>query len=185
MIPSYPFVSNKFLGEVQRLKSKYGIGLVGYGANNDRGKRFDRDLTDEEMLADTIIDLKAAHKLGCKVMRLQIMLSPTAFERLAPYAEMFDLKVGIEIHNSETPSTPLVKKYIDVIKKTGSKHLGFVIDFGCFATKPNKPHWDKALEAGAKEEHLKMAAQMRYDKVPINEAKKSLEEFHMKNSLIY
>lgn len=176
MIPAYPYISDEFLGEVQRLKAEYGIGPVGYGANNDRGKRFDRDLTDEEMLADTIIDIKAAHKLGCKVMRSQIMLSPEAFERLAPYAEMFDVRVGIEIHNPETPSTPLVKKYIDVIEKTGSKHLGFVVDFGCFATKPNKPHWDKALRAGAKEEHLQVAAKMRYDKVPLADAQKSLKD---------
>ena len=103
MIPSYPDVSEEFLGQVEDLPNKYGIGPVGYGANNDKGMMVDRNLTDDEMLADTIIDLKSANKLGCKVMRSQYMLSPEAFERLAPYAELFDVKVGIEIHNPETP----------------------------------------------------------------------------------
>ncbi len=176
MIPSYPYVSDEFMTFVSEMKYKYGIGPVGYGANNDRGKRFDRDLTDDEMLADAIIDLRAAYKLGCKVMRSQYMLSPEAFVKLAPYAEMFDVKVGIEIHNPETPSSPKIQAYVKVIQETGSKHLGFVPDFGCFATKPNRPYWDQALAAGASEEHLELAAQLRYDNVPLEEARQKLQE---------
>ena len=161
MIPSYPNVSDEFLGKVQALKEKYGIGPVSYGANNDKGMRCDRNLTDDEMLADAIIDLKAANKLGCKVMRVQYMMSPEAFERLAPYAELFDVRCGIEIHNPETPASPVMQKYLDVIKRTGSKYLGFVPDFGFLAVQPNKPQWIKALKAGVKEEHLKLAEQCR------------------------
>ena len=176
MIPSYPNVSDEFLGLVNSLKAKYGIGPVGYGANNDKGMHHDRNLTDDEMLADAIIDLKAANKLGCKVMRVQYMLSPEAFERLAPYAELYDVKAGIEIHNPETPTSPKMMKYLEVIRRTGSKHLGFVPDFGCFAIAPNKPHWDKALAAGVKEEHLKMAAEFRYQGVDIEDARQKLME---------
>ncbi len=174
MMPSYPNVSDEFLGLVKRLKDTYGIGPVGYGANNDKGMRPDRNLTDDEMLADAILDLKAANRLGCKVMRAQCMLSPTAFERLAPYAELFDVKVGIEIHNPETPMSPLMQEYLKVIRRTGSKYLGFVPDFGCFAVAPNKPKWDRALALGVKEEHLQMAADMRYAGRPIEEAQEKL-----------
>lgn len=174
MMPSYPNVSDEFLGLVKRLKDTYGIGPVGYGANNDKGMRPDRNLTDDEMLADAILDLKAANRLGCKVMRAQCMLSPTAFERLAPYAELFDVKVGIEIHNPETPMSPLMQEYLKVIRRTGSKYLGFVPDFGCFAVAPNKPKWDRALALGVKEEHLQMAADMRYEGRPIEEAQEKL-----------
>ena len=176
MMPSYPNVSDEFLGLVKRLKDTYGIGPVGYGANNDKGMRPDRNLTDDEMLADAILDLKAANRLGCKVMRAQCMLSPTAFERLAPYAELFDVKVGIEIHNPETPSSPAMKKYLEVIERTGSKYLGFVPDFGCLAVAPNRPKWIRALEAGVKEEHLQMAADLRTSGVPLEEAEKRLKE---------
>ena len=118
MVPSYPNVSDEFLGLVEACRVKYGIGPVCYGANNDKGMRHDRNLTDDEMLADAIIDLKTANKLGCKVMRVQYMMSPEAFERLAPYAELFDVKCGIEIHNPETPSSETIQKYLDVVKKT-------------------------------------------------------------------
>ncbi|TDW16184.1 xylose isomerase-like TIM barrel protein [Breznakia blatticola] len=176
MLPSYPNVSDEFLGLVTRLKETYGIGPVSYGANNDRGMRHDRDLSDDEMLADTIIDLKTANALGCKVMRAQYMLSPSAFERLAPYAELYDVHVGIEIHNPETPTSPKMMEYLAVIEKTGSKYLGFIPDFGCFSIAPNKPQWMKALQAGVKEEHLQMAADMRYAGVDIEEARAKLTE---------
>ena len=176
MIPSYPNVSDEFLGLIQEMKVKYGIGPVGYGANNDKGMLADRDLTDDEMLADAIIDLKTANKLGCKVMRVQYMMSPEAFGRLAPYAELFDVKCGIEIHNPETPASENIQKYLDVIKKTGSKYLGFVPDFGFLSVAPNKPKWIRALEIGVKEEHLEMAAQFRRTGVPMEEAQKQLME---------
>ena len=38
--------------------------------------------------------------MGCKVMREQFLLSPEALVKLAPYAEAYNVKVGIEIHKS-------------------------------------------------------------------------------------
>lgn len=176
MIPSYPQVSQEFLGLIQELRATYGIGPVAYAANNDKGLMPERNLTDDEMLADAIIDLKAAHKLGCSVMRAQYMLSPAAFERLAPYAELYQIRVGIEIHNPETPLSPLMQEYLAVIKNTGSNHLGFIPDFGCFAIAPNKAHWIKALERGVAEEHLELAAELRYQGVSLAEAREQLSE---------
>lgn len=176
MIPSYPYVSDEFLGLVNDCKQKYGISPICYSANQDRGMIQGRNLTEDELLAGAINDLKSAHKLGCKIVRLQYLLSPNALGRLAPYAEEYGIKAGIEIHNPETPTTPIVKEYIKVIKKTGSKFIGLIPDFGCFATRPNKPHWDEALKAGAKLEHLELAAKLRYDDVPKEQARQKLIE---------
>ena len=170
MIPSYPNVSDDFIGMVQRLKETYGIGPVCYGCNNDKGMMWDRNLTDDEMLADAIIDLKSANKLGCKVMRVQYMMSPEAFERLAPYAELYDVRCGIEIHNPETPASENMQKYLEVIKRTGSKYLGFVPDFGFLSVAPNRPMWLRALKNGVKEEHLNLAADLRRNGVSQEEA---------------
>jgi sugar phosphate isomerase/epimerase len=174
MLPSYPFVSDKDINEFKAMTNAYGIEFVSYGANSDRGVRSDRDLTEEELLQSAIIDLKTAHKLGCKVMRAQPLLSPTAFGKLAPYAENYGIKVGIEIHNPETPTSPFIQKFLEEIDRTGSKYLGFVTDFGTFATRPNKPHWDEALANGAPLELLEMAAQLRYDGISREEARQRL-----------
>ena len=176
MIPSYPYISDEFLNKTIQLKEKYGISPISYGANMDRGMLRDRDLTEDEMLQRAIIDVKSANKLGCKYMREQFLLSPNGLKRLAPYAELYDVKVGIEIHNPETPSTPIIKEYIKAIKESGSSHIGLVPDFGCFAVKPNKPNWDEALKNGAQPELLEMATQLRYNGLSLDEARVKLEE---------
>ncbi|HHV12300.1 MAG TPA: xylose isomerase [Clostridiales bacterium] len=170
MIPSYPYVSDSFAGFIRECSAKYGIWPVCYAANMDRGMRRDRDLTEDEMLGMAINDLKSAHKLGCTTVRQQFLLSPNAMVRLAPYAEEYGIRVGIEIHNPETPFTPMIEAYREAYDKCNSPYIGFVPDFGIFATKPNKPYWDQALEAGVKESTLQMMAEMKYDEVPQKEA---------------
>lgn len=176
MIPSYPDVSDEFLEEVERCRKLYGIGPVSYGANMDFGVVTGRNLTLEECVQRTIIDIRSASKLGCKVVRQQYLLSPEGLKQIVPYAELFGVKVGIELHNPETPSTPRIKAFLDVIKESGSSFIGLIPDFGSFATKPNKPHWDSALLAGAKLEHLQLAANCRYDGKSFDEAQKLLND---------
>lgn len=176
MVPSYPYISDKFLGEIRAMSEYYDIAPICYSANMDRGLRGDRNLTEDEMLEMAINDVKSAHKMGCHVMREQFLLSPKGLGRLAPYAEAYDVKVGIEIHNPETPNTPIMREYFDVIQKSGSGYIGFVPDFGLFATKPNKPHWDAALEAGVPLKILETARDMRYQGAPQEETFGRLQE---------
>ncbi len=185
MIPSYPYVSDEFIGFTHRMKETYGIGPCSYGANMDRGMLHDRDLTEDEMVARAINDIVSANKLGCTVMREQYLLSPEGLARLAPYAEAYNVHVGIEIHNPESPITPVMMEYLNVIERTGSKYLGFVPDFGCFATKPNKPYWDDALAAGATEEQLNKCAELRYDEVPQEEAMRIMADECRRTPALY
>lgn len=175
MSPSYPYVSKEFLGEIRTMSDYYGIDMVCYSANMDCGLRGDRKLSPDEMLQMAINDVKSANMLGCKVMREQYLMGPDMLVKLAPYAEAYDVKVGIEIHNPETPNTPIMREYLEKIKESGSTHIGFVPDFGMFATAPNKPMWDKALASGASIEILEMAKQMRLDGVPQGEAVEQLK----------
>ncbi|MDO5391703.1 MAG: TIM barrel protein [Eubacteriales bacterium] len=170
MIPSYPYVSDEFVEFINSCKEKYGIGPICYSANMDCGMLKDRDLTEDEMVARAITDIISANKLGCTVMREQFLLSPNGLARIAPYAEAYNVRVGIEIHNPESPITKSIQDYLEVIEKTGSKYIGFIPDFGCFATKPNKPYWDRALAAGATVEQLEKCAKLRYDNVSQEEA---------------
>ncbi|MDR0584041.1 MAG: sugar phosphate isomerase/epimerase [Treponema sp.] len=176
MIPSYPYVSDDFLGQVRHCREKYGIGPVCYAANTDTGMLPGRDLNGDELFSAAMTDMESAHKLGCKVMRVQYLLGPAVLERLIPYAEMYDIKMGVEIHNPETPSTPAIQNYLKVIRESGSKHIGLIPDFGLLATAPNVPHWNRALAAGATWETLELAARLRVDNVPLDEAQKKLAE---------
>lgn len=175
MLPSYPYVSQAFLKEINRLSDLYGVYPVTYGANTDRGMRHDRDLNDQELIATTIRDIKTAHQLGCGLMRAQYLLSPENLVRVARYAEEYDVKVGIEIHNPETPTSPKMLEYRQAIIASGSKYIGFVPDFGCFADRPNIDAYEGALSRGADKAMLDYAVQLRYDNVPMTQAELDLQ----------
>lgn len=170
MIPSYPYISDKFLGEIKAMSEYYDIAPICYSGNIDRGLRGNRNLTEDEMIQIAVNDIKNVHKLGCKVLKEQYLLSANAMAKLVPYAEAYDVKVGIEIHNPETPNTPIMREYLDIFQKSGSKYIGFVPDFGLFATAPNKPMWDAALAAGTPVKVLEMAKEMRLNGIPLEEA---------------
>lgn len=176
MSPDYPYVGEKFIGQLTEINQKYGMEIISYAANMDRGMRPDRNLTEDEMLSRAITDLKSANKLGCHIMREQFLCGPNVLKRLAPYAEEYDVRVGIEIHNPEYPTSPYMQEYTKVIEESKSRYIGFIPDFGCFATKPNKPNWDTAIRNGATEEILNLAAKLRYDEVPMAEAAKVMKE---------
>lgn len=174
MVKGYPFVDDEFLGRITRAGREFGLTPVCYGANVDRGMLAHRDLTEGELLQRAIVDLKTAHALGCSVVRTQYLLSPETLVKLAPYAEDYGIRVGVEIHNPETPSSPAIQAYVDAIEASGSDYIGFVPDFGCFATKPNKPYWDQALENGATQAMLERAAELRYAGVSREDAREKL-----------
>ena len=176
MIPFYPVVDDKFLGELKALCSYYDVEPVSYGANCDCGLRYDRHLTGDEMVAMAVQDIKNANRMGCKVIREQYLIGPENFKKLLPYCEAYDVKVGIEIHNPDSPITDMTKGYLDVIKEADSKYLGLVPDFGCFAVRPNKLTWDRAIAAGADPAHMELAKQCRYDGISQDEATAKLTE---------
>lgn len=182
MLPGYPYVSDEVVGFFKRMEDKYGIGPCCYGANMDCGMRHDRNLTEDEMFARALTDLKSAKKLGCKVIRQQYLLSPQAMVRLAPYCEEYGIRVGIEIHNPETAYTAPIMAYREAYEKCGSKYIGFVPDFGSFATAPNKCKWDKALAAGVPEEVLEKITEMKYAEAPQSDTIAVVSEMMNQNS---
>lgn len=176
MIKTYPSISDEEAEYLKSLSVKYKVPLVSYGANTDKGMRSDRDLNTDELFHLTLLDLETAYKLGCKVMRVQYMLTPEVFKELALYAKLYDVKIGIEIHNPETPSSSKVQEYLDVIKEVGSEYLGLIPDFGSFAIRPNKPHWELALKNGARLDVLEKMKHLKYKELNRVEALKELEE---------
>ena len=178
MLPSYPYVNNDFLGEIMRMKAEYGVKPICYGANTDTGMRYDRDLSEQELIASTKRDIETAHRLGCHIMRAQYLLGAETLVKIAPFAEDHDVKVGIEIHNPDTPSTALIQEYLDAIVSSGSRYIGFIPDFGCFADKPNYESYEGVLLKGADKDMLDYAVQLRYDDVPMGDALKLLQKLN-------
>ncbi len=176
MFPEYPYVSDAYAGEIRRYATDYGVKLVAISGNMDRGKRYDRNLTEDEMLAIVIRDLQNANKLECPVLKSQFLISPQVMQRAAKYAEYYGVKLTIEIHNPETPTSKIMTEYYDAFEETGSKYLGFVPDFGMFADRPNKADMDRTIQGGANRDIVETAIQLRYDGVSREDGRKILTE---------
>ena len=98
------------------------------------------------------VDLQLAHDMGFKHIRTMTALPIESIERALPLAEKLDVKIAWEIHapipikpdptirgkyrrTSEGPGEA-VQETVEFIRKTGTKHVGFVPDFGIFAKGP-------------------------------------------------
>lgn len=131
---SYPWPDLQEIYAVRRLCEKLGLEIAAYSAQSDRGKRFqDVDMPAEDMFAYALNDLKYAYEIGAYAQRQQNNLSPEALEMLAPWAEKYRVKVGIEMHQPMTPCEPNSEAFNRVIERVDSPYIGWVPDFGMFS----------------------------------------------------
>ena len=110
-----------------------------------------RLMTDDEMVESVVRDLKHANKLGCKVMRCIVITPPEIMEKCAPYAEKYDVKMGIEIHAPWSFDHEWIIRHTEVMERLNSPYLGYIPDFGIFDKVYPRLASERALRDGAQE----------------------------------
>src|SRR5215472_13423187 len=133
-----------------------------------------RDLTEDELVAYTIPQLKGAAKLGFPVVRLQYFVHPV-IERLLPYAEKYDLKMGYELHTPLMIEAPLTQQLIGQVKRISSPHLGLIPDAGIFTRSIPKFRIEGARRNGVSDPLLKRAIELWTSKTPLQQAREQLK----------
>ncbi len=129
---------------------KYGTTPVCHEMFLDT-KRFKRRLlTPEEQLESVIRDLKFAQRLGCKIVRIIVSASPDVIEQAIPYAEELDMKMGIEVHSPFHFDQAWILRYLEVMERTGTKHYGFIPDFGMFTSRYPRMQRERFLHLGVR-----------------------------------
>lgn len=132
---SYPWPSEKDIYAVRDLAEKYGLEICAYSAQADRGKRTDiQDLTEDDMFTYALNDIKYAYMIGAKAQRQQCQVYPNVMKRLAPWAEAYGVKVGVEMHTPMAPREAGVEAYNKVFEEVDSPYIGWTPDFGMFDT---------------------------------------------------
>ena len=174
MFPDYPYLSNEYAGELMRLGRAYGVKLVALDGNMDRGKRWDRDLNEQEMLKSVIQDLQNANRLEVPIVKGQYLMGTEVMQKADKYAKEYGVILAIEIHNPETPTSPAMTEYYNMMVESGSTNLGFIPDFGMLANRPNKAEFELAIAGGARREILDYAVSLRYDGVSREEGRELL-----------
>jgi sugar phosphate isomerase/epimerase len=93
----YPYLTNEFERIFKSSVERWGLTPTSYGTYADPFMLKDRDLNADEMVDYMVPQLKSAAQLGFSIARLQYF-SYTVIERLLPWAEKLNLKMGYELH---------------------------------------------------------------------------------------
>lgn len=149
-IPNYPEPPQEWVDEWFRLLDLYGLEPTNYGSWIDTRLHSSgpaaRDMTAEEGAAALQRDLRLAKRLGFRFVRPKIGVVSSdlvphpiwteAVEASLPLAAELDVIICPEIHAPTPIKHEVVDDYIALIKRTGTKHFGLLLDTGIFQDRP-------------------------------------------------
>jgi sugar phosphate isomerase/epimerase len=159
MVPGFPKLTDEFLEKWFGWVKQYGLQPICHDMFLDFKKFKGRRLTEEEQLQSIVRDLKFANKLGCKIIRVIVSTSPELMQKAAPYAEKYDVKMGIEVHSPWHIDNAWMKKHFEVMEKTGSPYLGFIPDMGTYTKKLPRVMIENLIRKGASEDIAKFVTE--------------------------
>jgi sugar phosphate isomerase/epimerase len=108
-----------------------------------------RLMTDEEMLDSVIRDLRHASRLGCTTMRCIVTTPPEIMARAAPYAEQYNVRMGLEIHAPFNFEHEWIQRYLETVARVGSPYLGIIPDMGIFEKRFPRVRSNRYIRRGA------------------------------------
>jgi sugar phosphate isomerase/epimerase len=128
---------------------KYGVTPVAHDMFMDYTKKKGHYWSDDEAVESFKQDIRFAHKLGFKVIRVICNVTPEIMEKVIPFAEDHDIKLGIEVHSPWHLNSAWMYRHWEVMERTGTKHFGFIPDMGAFSKKLARVQVDRMIRQGA------------------------------------
>ncbi len=150
-VPGFPKLPDAFVDQWFGWMERYGVTPVCHDLFLDTRQFKGRLLTPDEQLASIVRDIQFAHRLGCKIARVIVSVSPELMRRAAPYAEKYDVRLGIEVHSPWHINNAWMTKHLEVMEQTGSTHLGFIPDMGMFTKRLPRVMVERMIRNGADE----------------------------------
>jgi sugar phosphate isomerase/epimerase len=145
-IAGYPNPSDEWVEGWHNLMQRYGTEPTCYSCWIDSRLVPGRTLTVEESLGIFTRDLELAARLGFTVIRPKLgvvtwdLVPDPAWRetiiRALPRAEELGVRIAPEIHWPTPIRSEVVDGYLNLIRETGTRHFGFVIDTGVFQDRP-------------------------------------------------
>jgi sugar phosphate isomerase/epimerase len=199
IVPDYPDPPRSWLKQWFGWMEKYRLTPVALDGGADTKLYKNRKLEPDEIVELIAQDLKLARTLGCTVYRGLGSSWPSAldvssnvgkktdwrggitpfqiYEKLLPIAEKYDVKMGEELHIPFLFESDWLERTIELIERTGTKHLGFVPDLSIFARRPPRQQDREALAAtGTPREVVDYIFACRENLVPEEDVKKKVVE---------
>lgn len=180
-LDSYPGVSDSFCGLWRDLLAENGLRPITMGTYIDRLQFRDHVMTVRETADAICRDLRITKRLGFENMRLMHDLPLEAVELALPLAEELNIRLLDELL---APATILPSpgrkgedcaRLLELVHRTGTKHLGLLINLGLFQTQPNPSQMLDALlptmdETQAEQVYQEVMARSRVMEFPAFES---------------
>ena len=165
MMHGAPHPSEETLKEWDRLCETYQIKPVIADVFLNTNLYNNRELTKKECVDLLIDEIKLAHRLGMKLIRLVSMTPAFVLEPLLPYCEKYDVKIALEIHAGLSFDKQKTKDYIAEMKRLNSPYVGLVIDTGIFCKRIPRVMENYCRNLGTSEELIEYINDL-YDTCP-------------------
>jgi|WetSurMetagenome_2_1015567.scaffolds.fasta_scaffold38443_2 sugar phosphate isomerase/epimerase len=162
MVPAYPDVPEVWYEQWHKWLDQYHLTPTCMDMFLDWNKYTGRVMTDEEKYQSVLKDIKAANRLGCTVIRVITHTEPKLLERLAPEAEKYNVRLGVEIHSPFHFDHEYEKSLLEMYERVKSPFLGFVPDMGIFVKRFPRVISERWVRDGMKPEIAHFVTQV-YD----------------------
>ena len=148
-MPGFPDIDDATVDRWLAMMDRHGTTLTCYDMFLDTKRRKDRLMTDDEQVDSIVRDLKLCHRLGIRNMRVLVFVRPDILERCVPFAEKYDIHMGVEVHAPWHLDHAWILRTIEVADRLGTQHLGILPDMGIFMKHYPPEFRDRFLRQGA------------------------------------
>jgi hypothetical protein len=108
---------------------RLGLIPVALGVYTDLFRRPGRQMTDEEAYDDLQPQLQVASRLGFRLVRATLGMSPELLRRVTDECERLGIVLTFEVQGANTPDSPAVVDILTLQEQAGSPYLGLTLDF--------------------------------------------------------
>lgn len=153
MVPNYPDPPQAWVDHWHELLAKHRLTPTNLDTFVDIYVGGHRNMSLQESVGVLVGQIQLANRLGFKVVRptLGPVEEPAVelVERALPDAEKYDVRIAPEIHAPIPVQGKYITAYLDLIHRTGTKHMGFTLDFGVFCKRLPRVMVDYWVRHGA------------------------------------
>jgi len=153
-IRTYPEVSEEFERRFKHAVERYDLVPSAFGHYSDLGRIPGRNLSIEEAVEFSRIQLEGAKRLGYPLARMSYQSfdltdrREALYRQLLPDLERLELKLAIEIHAPNIIESEQQQRVIEDVAALNSPYVGFTIDCGCMTSRVSPVCERKFLDLG-------------------------------------
>ena len=153
MVPNYPDPPQAWVERWHELLATYRLTPTNLDTFVDIYLGGHRNMSLQESVDTLVAQIKLANRLGFKVVRPTTgpVETPAValVERALADAEKYDVRIAPEIHAPIPLEGEYIGSYLELIHRTGTKHMGFTLDFGVFCKRLPRVMVDYWVRRGA------------------------------------